>query len=138
LSGWKLPLETDVPSRRAVAARKHHLRRALQIGAIGMLEQPIIEKLLSMRLRGMADALKAWEQDPGVRELSFIEHLSLLVDQQWNWRENQARARRLNSQSSVTTHVSETSTAGPLVDWRRHPECLRYWPLCHVIQRTLG
>jgi DNA replication protein DnaC len=62
-----------------------------------MLEQPMIEKLLGMRLQGMADALKAQEQDPGVRELSFIERLSLLVDQQWNWRENQALARRLKS-----------------------------------------
>ena len=62
-----------------------------------MLEQPMIEKLLSMRLQGMADALKAQEQDPGVRELSFVERLSLLVDQQWNWRENQALARRLKS-----------------------------------------
>ena len=52
-----------------------------------MLEQPMIEKLLSMRLQGMADALKAQEQDPGARELSFVERLSLLVDQQWNWRD---------------------------------------------------
>src|ERR1700742_3844901 len=59
--------------------------------------QPMIEKLLSMRLQGMADALKAQEQDPGVRELSFAERLSLLVDQQWNWRENQALARRLKT-----------------------------------------
>ncbi len=62
-----------------------------------MLEQPMIEKLLSMRLQGMADGLKAQEQDPGVRELSFVERLSLLVDQQWNWRENQALTRRLKS-----------------------------------------
>lgn len=62
-----------------------------------MLEQPMIEKLLSMRLQGVADALKAQEQDAGVRELSFVERLSLLVDQQWNWRENQALARRLKS-----------------------------------------
>ena len=62
-----------------------------------MLEQPMIEKLLSMRLQGMADGLKAQEQDPGARELSFVERLSLLVDQQWNWRENQALARRLKS-----------------------------------------
>ena len=41
-----------------------------------MLEQPMIEKLLSMRLQGMADALKAQEQDPGGRELSFIDRLS--------------------------------------------------------------
>ena len=57
----------------------------------------MIEKLLSMRLQGMADALKAQEQDPGVRELSFVERLSLLVDQQWNWRQNQALARRLQA-----------------------------------------
>src|SRR5580693_7014344 len=62
-----------------------------------MLEQPMIEKLLSMRLQGMADGLKAQEQDPGARELSFVERLSLLVDQQWNWRENQALTRRLKS-----------------------------------------
>ena len=62
-----------------------------------MLEQPMIEKLLSMRLQGMADGLKSQEQDPAVRELSFVERLSLLVDQQWNWRENQALARRLKN-----------------------------------------
>jgi IstB-like ATP binding protein len=62
-----------------------------------MLGQPMIEKLLSMRLQGMADALKAQEQDSGVRELSFVERLSLLVDQQWNWRENQALTRRPKS-----------------------------------------
>src|SRR5271169_2318765 len=62
-----------------------------------MLEQPMIEKLLSMRLQGIADGLKAQEQDPGVRELSFVERLSLLVDQQWNWRENQTLTRRLKS-----------------------------------------
>jgi DNA replication protein DnaC len=62
-----------------------------------MLEQPMIEKLLSVRLQGMADALKAQEQDAAVRELSFVEGLSLLVDQQWNWRGNQALARRLKS-----------------------------------------
>ena len=62
-----------------------------------MLEQPMIEKLLGMRLQGMVDALKAQEQDSGVRELSFVERLSLLVDQQWNWRENQALTRRLKS-----------------------------------------
>src|SRR5882757_9778283 len=82
-------------SKPAVAARQHPRRRILRVGAIDMLEQPMIEKLLSMRLQGMADALKAQEQDPGVRELSFVERLSLLVDQQWNWRENQALARRL-------------------------------------------
>jgi DNA replication protein DnaC len=61
-----------------------------------MLQEPMMEKLLAMRLHGMADALKTQEQDPGTRELSFLERLALLVDHQWNWRQNQALARRLH------------------------------------------
>jgi hypothetical protein len=38
----------------------------------------------------MAEALKAQEQDVVACELSFLERLGLVVDQQWNWRENQA------------------------------------------------
>jgi DNA replication protein DnaC len=60
-----------------------------------MLQEPMMEKLLAMRLNGMADALKAQEQDSGARELSFLERLALLIDHQWNWRQNQALARRL-------------------------------------------
>ena len=53
-----------------------------------MFKQPMIEKLLAMRLHGMAESLKMQEQDPAARELSFLERLGLLVDQHWNWREN--------------------------------------------------
>ena len=62
-----------------------------------MLQEPLKEKLLAMRLHGMADALKTQEQDPGTKELSFLERLGLLVDHQWNWRQNQALARRLQA-----------------------------------------
>ena len=62
-----------------------------------MLEQPMVEKLLAMRLNGMLNALKTQEQDPAARELGFLERLALLVDQQWNWRQNQALARRLTA-----------------------------------------
>ena len=51
-----------------------------------MLQQPMIEKLRAMRLHGMADGLQAQQQDAAARELSFLERLGLLVDQQWNWR----------------------------------------------------
>jgi len=57
----------------------------------------MIEKLLAMRLQGMADAWKAQEQDPAMRELSFPERFGMLVDRQWSWRENQALARRLKA-----------------------------------------
>ena len=62
-----------------------------------MLNQPMIEKLLAMRLHGMVEGLKAQEQDYAVGELNFLERLALLVDQQWNWRENLALARRLKA-----------------------------------------
>ena len=62
-----------------------------------MLKQPMIEKLLAMRLPGMAEALKSQEQDAAARDLSFLERLGLLVDQQWNWRENQVLGRRLKN-----------------------------------------
>jgi DNA replication protein DnaC len=57
----------------------------------------MMEKLLAMRLHGMAEGLKTQAQDQAVNELSFLERLSLLIDQQWNWRENQALARRLKA-----------------------------------------
>ena len=62
-----------------------------------MLNQPLLEKLLSMRLHGMVEGLKIQEQDRTVNDLSFLERLSLLVDQQWSWRENQALGRRLKA-----------------------------------------
>ena len=41
-----------------------------------MLKQPMIEKLLAMRLHGMAESLKTQEQrDPAARELGFLERL---------------------------------------------------------------
>jgi DNA replication protein DnaC len=62
-----------------------------------MLTQPLMEKLLAMRWQGMVEALKTQEQDQAIHELSFLERLSLLVDQQWSWRENQALERRLKA-----------------------------------------
>jgi len=66
-----------------------------------MLQEPMMEKLTAMRLLGMLEALKMQEQDPAARELSFLERLGLLVDQQWTWRENQALARRLHGSAQL-------------------------------------
>jgi DNA replication protein DnaC len=88
------------------AVRRHHRHRLRTTTSVAqsisseemtMLKQPMIEKLVAMRLLGMADALKAQEQDPSARELSFLERFGLLVDQQWNSRENQALSRRLKN-----------------------------------------
>jgi hypothetical protein len=45
-----------------------------------MLEQPMIEKLLAMRLHGLVEALRRQQQDPASAELSFVERMALLVD----------------------------------------------------------
>jgi hypothetical protein len=64
----------------------------------------MIEKMLALRLLGMVEAVNTQEQDAASRELS------LLVDQQWNWRENQALGRRLKAQSCATMPASKRST----------------------------
>jgi DNA replication protein DnaC len=60
-----------------------------------MLNQQTIEKLYTMRMRGMADAFTQQQEDPQSTQLSFEERFALLVDRQWNWRQNRALERRL-------------------------------------------
>lgn len=62
-----------------------------------MLRQPMIEKLQALKLQGMIEALERQEQEDATQELSFLDRLALLVDQQWNWRQNQALARRVRA-----------------------------------------
>src|ERR1700732_2715518 len=62
-----------------------------------MLTQPTIEKLCTMRLRGMAEAFQQQQEDANIHSLSFEERLGLLIDRQWNWRENRALERRLRN-----------------------------------------
>jgi hypothetical protein len=45
----------------------------------------------------MVEALRRQQQQPETAELSFAERLALLVDHQWNWKENQALERRLRT-----------------------------------------
>jgi DNA replication protein DnaC len=91
-----------LPGRRAsviiatASIRQHPRRRVLRLRTIAMLKQPMIE-MAAMRLLGMVEALKIQEQDPAARELTFSERFGLLVDQQWNWRENQALGRRMKN-----------------------------------------
>src|ERR1039458_3748002 len=62
-----------------------------------MLIQPTIEKLYAMRLRGMAEAFQQQQEDANIHSLSFEERLGLLIDRQWNWRQNRALDRRLRN-----------------------------------------
>jgi DNA replication protein DnaC len=60
-----------------------------------MLTQPTLEKLIAMRLRGMAEAFREQQESADSQRLSFEERLGLLIDRQWNWRQNRALERRL-------------------------------------------
>ena len=60
-----------------------------------MLNQQTTEKLHLMRMRGMAEAFAQQQEDPQNNQLSFEERFGLLVDRQWNWRQNRALERRL-------------------------------------------
>jgi hypothetical protein len=60
-----------------------------------MLNQQTIEKLYTMRMRGKADAFTQQQEDPGSAPLGFKERFAMLVDRQWNWRQNRALERRL-------------------------------------------
>ena len=60
-----------------------------------MLNHQTLEKLRALRLLGMAEAFRAQAEQPDITQLSFEERFALLVDQQWNWKQNRALARRL-------------------------------------------
>lgn len=62
-----------------------------------MMLNQTMEKLYSMRLKGMALGLEEQIKDPNISELSFEERLGLLVDRQWFCREENRFKQRLKS-----------------------------------------
>ena len=62
-----------------------------------MLNQPTMEKLHAMKLYGLADAFRMQLETTDSHQLSFEERFALLVDQQWQWKQNRALSRRLRA-----------------------------------------
>src|SRR5258708_19025997 len=60
-----------------------------------MLTEPTTEKLKAMRLEGMVAAWREQQAQPRLASLSFDERLGLLVDAEWEHRENARIARAL-------------------------------------------
>jgi IstB-like ATP binding protein len=70
-----------------------------------------------MKLFGMVEAVRRHAEDPEISRLSFEERLALLVDHQWDWRQNKALARRLkNARFKLDASVED-------IDYR-HPRRL--------------
>lgn len=61
-----------------------------------MLNDPTLEKLRAMTLKGMADAWLAQQQRADLASLSFDERFGLLVDAEFLARENRRLGRRLS------------------------------------------
>ena len=60
-----------------------------------MLRQPLIDKLPSLKRGGMLEGLREQMENPQYRKLSFEERLGLLMDREWNLRQDRGLRRRL-------------------------------------------
>jgi len=79
-----------------------------------MLMQPTLEKLYSMKLIGMAEAIRRQSQDPEAAQLSFEERVAMIVDQQWDWRQQKALTRRMkNARFKVEAVVEDIDYRQP-------------------------
>ena len=61
-----------------------------------MLLQQTMDLLYAMKLNAMAEGFKEQMNQADIHELSFEERFSLLVDRQWNYRENRKIKRLLD------------------------------------------
>jgi DNA replication protein DnaC len=83
-----------------------------------MLNHQTIDKLITLRLEGMAQALEEQRRQAEISQLDFEERFALLVERQWLWRENRALAARL--------HRAQLKIAASLEDIDyRHPRGLK-------------
>lgn len=83
-----------------------------------MLNHQTTEKLLALRLEGMAQALEEQRRQADISQLDFEERFALLVERQWLWRENRALTARL--------HHAQLKVAASLEDIDyRHPRGLK-------------
>lgn len=60
-----------------------------------MLAEQTREKLLAMKLNGMAEALDEQRRQSAISELDFEDRFGLLVERQWIWKQDRALAARL-------------------------------------------
>lgn len=60
-----------------------------------MLNQQTIEKLAALKLNGMAENFTLQLQQPKMNDLSFEDRFAMIVDAQWNWKENSRMKRYL-------------------------------------------
>ena len=62
-----------------------------------MLVEQTMEKLVSMKLQGMAEALRRWLERPKEKDLTALDLVGLLADAEWNHREQKRLTARLRT-----------------------------------------
>ena len=60
-----------------------------------MLYQPIMDKLFALKLSGMLEGLREQMESPQYKRLSFDERFGLLLDREWDLRQNRKLHRRM-------------------------------------------
>ena len=60
-----------------------------------MLAEQTMEKLVAMKLHGMAAALREWLEKPKDKDLAPADLVGLLADAEWVYRENAKLKSRL-------------------------------------------
>lgn len=78
-----------------------------------MLRQPIIDKLSSMKIGGMLEGLQEQMESPQYKKLSFEERFGLLVDREWNLRQERKEKRRIRVAKFRETAVMEDLNLSP-------------------------
>ncbi|WP_104992104.1 IS21-like element helper ATPase IstB [Deinococcus sp. NW-56] len=79
-----------------------------------MLPHPVIQHLRALKLDGMALALQEQQEQPDLRELSFEERLTLLVDRERACRDTRGLQRRLSAaRLKVQASLEEVDTKHP-------------------------
>jgi DNA replication protein DnaC len=83
-----------------------------------MLSTQTLDKLHTLRLEGMAQALEEQRRQADICQLDFEERLGLLVERQWLWKKNRELATRLQyAQFKVSAALED-------IDYR-HPRGLK-------------
>jgi len=70
-----------------------------------MLNQQTLDQLYLMKLIGMAEGFKEQIEQSTFGELSFEERFGILVERQWNWKENK-RLKRLLKEARLKLQAS--------------------------------
>jgi DNA replication protein DnaC len=78
-----------------------------------MLKEQTLQKLFSMKLSGMAEALEEQNQQPEFFSLSFEDRLTFLVEREWEERKARKLKRRLH-----VAKIKQTNACPEDIDYR--------------------